>query len=641
MNNITGFINDYLSKPTEYAILINGKWGQGKTHFYKQTLLPLITDKPVFSNEKKKYKPMYISLFGLKTIEDIATKIVIDFYQSVAFKKYFKPAEKNKALRVTQGIVNIAIRGFFTVKGLSNLNEFKTDIQKLGADTLDTHELVICFDDLERRDSTLGLEDLAGYINTLADEGVKVLLIANEDKLLPLGKPYTDLKEKIIGISLRYIADVPGTITSIIETRYASFPVYTAFLKEQENLLIHFSGQIENNFRNLIYGLDMLHQCYSLIRQNILDTKEQISEKLIEVLPELTKFILAVAVEYKMSNLTSDNIREYANMGLSLEESFILQTGDQKTKETTKYHQFLTKYALEKNQYFCYPSLFFYLTGHSAFNHIAFQREFSRRFNLEKGQTLPQYEILQSLLYYNYVELSDSEFRKRVREVLQFAYKGEYKVAEYLTVIYIATLATRLKLIAFDMDKITSQLQAGLKKAIQKTPPDFQAEFTQFQYTGEGDRLSCHSKSLYDSGMTNIEEERKRRDKKRITEIASQLLSDTASFLTQLRENNEFRLTVDHIDLVNHLNISNLYARINRLDNKTILELKYFFEQRYKDSDHLRTESGQLKELNDKFLQVISKSAKRNLIRRSLMTDFSTLLSKYLNTIANNKNIQS
>ena len=43
---------------TDYALLIDGKWGSGKTYYVKNILIPLI-------EKDKKYKPIYISLNGL------------------------------------------------------------------------------------------------------------------------------------------------------------------------------------------------------------------------------------------------------------------------------------------------------------------------------------------------------------------------------------------------------------------------------------------------------------------------------------------------------------------------------------------------------------------------------------------------
>ena len=90
MRNLETIIIEYLSKQTDYAVQIVGSWGYGKTYHYRNNLKKLISNTSVHSDNSKHYKPIYISLFGLKSIEDIATKIVLEFYQTKIFKDYTK-----------------------------------------------------------------------------------------------------------------------------------------------------------------------------------------------------------------------------------------------------------------------------------------------------------------------------------------------------------------------------------------------------------------------------------------------------------------------------------------------------------------------------------------------------------------------
>lgn len=69
MDEITSIVKDYLNQNnTDYAIFINGVWGSGKTYYVKNCLIPEINkfDFPSDNGiENKKFKPVYISLFGL------------------------------------------------------------------------------------------------------------------------------------------------------------------------------------------------------------------------------------------------------------------------------------------------------------------------------------------------------------------------------------------------------------------------------------------------------------------------------------------------------------------------------------------------------------------------------------------------
>jgi len=60
--HIKEIFTEYLKKETtQYALLINGTWGSGKTFFWKTTLQAIV--------KKQELKPLYIPLNGLKTIE--------------------------------------------------------------------------------------------------------------------------------------------------------------------------------------------------------------------------------------------------------------------------------------------------------------------------------------------------------------------------------------------------------------------------------------------------------------------------------------------------------------------------------------------------------------------------------------------
>lgn len=132
---------------------------------------------------------------------------MVDFFQSSTFKSYRKDKNVGKRLKITESVLKIGMRAFLGYYKLGSLNEYITDIRTIGKNVLDTSELIICFDDLERADSSLKPKDLWGYINSLSDEQVKVLIIANEDLLLKEGNEYSDLKEKIIGRTVEYVPE--------------------------------------------------------------------------------------------------------------------------------------------------------------------------------------------------------------------------------------------------------------------------------------------------------------------------------------------------------------------------------------------------------------------------------------------------
>ena len=85
MELITSVILDYLnSANTLGAIQIDGPWGCGKTFYVKNVLLPQIEENEIQQEEKfksqgqiyEKRVPLMVSLFGIKSVDDIAKQLL-------------------------------------------------------------------------------------------------------------------------------------------------------------------------------------------------------------------------------------------------------------------------------------------------------------------------------------------------------------------------------------------------------------------------------------------------------------------------------------------------------------------------------------------------------------------------------------
>ena len=77
--HIKEFLNYYIGLPNpQYAVLLKGKWGSGKTHFineYKKEL------------DKNKQKYIYVSLYGVTSYDEIETKFLEAIYPRLYNKK--------------------------------------------------------------------------------------------------------------------------------------------------------------------------------------------------------------------------------------------------------------------------------------------------------------------------------------------------------------------------------------------------------------------------------------------------------------------------------------------------------------------------------------------------------------------------
>ena len=88
MDDLVESILDYVrSDYTDYAIMINGEWGSGKTYFWNNQIKKKIETMKL---NGKKYRTIYMSLYGISNLEEISKKIFIETTQLMDknLKKY-------------------------------------------------------------------------------------------------------------------------------------------------------------------------------------------------------------------------------------------------------------------------------------------------------------------------------------------------------------------------------------------------------------------------------------------------------------------------------------------------------------------------------------------------------------------------
>lgn len=211
-NNILQSLNQYLTNPDpQYALMIKGKWGCGKTFFIKKWMKKLEESH----KDDKEPKPIYVSLYGLKTTQEITTSINRVLYPRL----YGKAAKVGKSLlKIVTGIVlqqNIDLNGDtqsdFTLNlPLDSLSIFSTE------DNLVKGEKFLVFDDVER--CLVSMKELLGYINYFVEHcHCHVLLIGDETKITGESKKcLDDFKEKTIGKEMELSPDIDSAIDSFI-----------------------------------------------------------------------------------------------------------------------------------------------------------------------------------------------------------------------------------------------------------------------------------------------------------------------------------------------------------------------------------------------------------------------------------------
>ena len=205
--DILRFLEKYKDDPDpQYAVLLDGKWGCGKTFFIKSWLDTFQTE-----NEDE-LAPMYVSLFGVQTVKQINDTInglLFPFMNSKVYKI---------GKTITKMVASAALR--FNVdydgdKKSDGTVDFKLDpLMDLLNDKKEELKgrRILIFDDLER--ANIGVKELYGYINRFVEHNrFKVIVVCNSTEITDK-ETFNRFREKIIGRTFEINSDIDAAINS-------------------------------------------------------------------------------------------------------------------------------------------------------------------------------------------------------------------------------------------------------------------------------------------------------------------------------------------------------------------------------------------------------------------------------------------
>ena len=461
MQQIDDVIKQYLEMETNYSIMISGNWGVGKTYYYKNQIFELIKTTDIINDGSKKYKPLIISLFGIKNIEELQSQIFLSLY----------PFLKNEKIKIGSSIAKAIAKGILMIKGLGEYSKILDNVDVKKYKFINFNELVICFDDLERRSKSLELEEIIGFINNLVEnENAKVVIIANENKIAE--ENYKIIKEKVVGNTIEFQPDIKKSTNNIISSKFAGFKTYMEFLNENVEIIYASFFAKSNNLRTLNYALSYFHKIYSSLEIEIQKHKILKSHKK-EIFQKLFKYTLVISIENKEGFLDYKNRENLDNNQMTGLDQIRLENLIHKNKkseieieESKDYKdKFLEKYYPDEKFDF-FTSIYDYLTGGNIFNVVQLIDELNILYHIEENEIQEQYKIYNTLSYPKVFDLTDEEYIEKTTQLKKDADKGLYKINDYLTIFYF--LSRFENPLNFDLEELTKDLKSGIDKSAEQ-----------------------------------------------------------------------------------------------------------------------------------------------------------------------------
>ena len=163
------------------VISLKGKWGTGKTYLWQSI------EKKLRSSSTTDKHPIYVSIFGAKTIDDLKMRIL-----------------QNACLKSSQSVQKaLQSGGSFMSKVFQKYTGFSAMDAALVWLPQITSERLVVIDDVERKHSQLDIDELLGFVDEYSESHqTRFLILLNSDQLGENERLWKVLHEKVIDAEL-------------------------------------------------------------------------------------------------------------------------------------------------------------------------------------------------------------------------------------------------------------------------------------------------------------------------------------------------------------------------------------------------------------------------------------------------------
>ncbi len=487
MDDLVESILDYIRADyTDYAIMINGEWGSGKTYFWNHKIRNKIEAMQV---NGKKYTTIYMSLYGISNLEEISKKIFIETTQLMDknLKRYM--GSKGEKVIPEYAKTGLDMANFFGV----TQNGDKIDYEEF----FSTEDKVLCFDDLER--ANVDVIDILGYINNFVEhDHIKTIIICNEKELstklkssniemktfiatylldkenklnIKTDEPmveriqdtieyvfdkandYERIKEKLIGETFEYAPEFTYIINGLL-MRYERYPELIRFLRTNSNLITStFNKSGTRNLRILKHALNDFKKIFDMVNQSYPNTNNR-------VLQTMLIFTIAISFEIKAGKVTKDKFKNIANneeYRAILVSSRVFMDNRQfyiKEFDNTYYYNFKADY-----RFFKFIEIY---VRTRIFDMKVFKDDMEVIRNTVDTDKLPGYK---RLLTEEYWKITDDQFPGVIEEVLDDVKNGKIKPIEIVKIFAYFRHFVANNLIDYDIETLESVFLNGINIA--------------------------------------------------------------------------------------------------------------------------------------------------------------------------------
>ncbi len=649
MDELVESILDYIRKPyTDHAIMINGEWGSGKTYFWNNKIKNKIESIEI---NGKRYKTIYMSLYGISNLDDISKKIFIEM--NPALNKSVKKILDSKHMSYIPEYVKTGI-DMANSFGFMQTND-KVDFEKF----FELDDKILCFDDLER--ANVDVIDVLGYINNFVEhDHIKTIIICNEKELskklkstnvemktfiatyilnhegkikpeenkdeensselddkpmveliedkiehiFDKANDYERIKEKLIGETFEYIPEFTYIINGVL-MRYESNAQLIQFLRKNSGLITQtFNRSGTRNLRILKHALNDFQKIFETTKKNYPDISD-------EILKSLLIFTIAISFEIKAGKVTKDKLKDIN----SLEEYKTILVTSKMLKDN---RQFYIK-EFDNNYYFAFKTdyRFFKFVEQYVrtriFDMKVFRDDMENIADHESRGKIPSYK---RLLTEEYWKISDNDFNKVISETMEDIKEGKLQLIEYFKLYIIFNFFVQKGLLEIDSGYLKLTFISGMNLAAAHST---YCENVDAYINGiELDESDDNINEVY-SHFRNLNLQTREKEYIDVAKELFEMIPDRVDRITE-----PFTEKYLEIPIFKYYNMNTLFERILQLENEDIVLVKDVIMSRLMNQKNLTVEDRNIRLLKQIIEEYIR--GKVPTIKVILLQDFVKML---------------
>lgn len=621
--HIIEYLNYYINlENPQYAVLLKGKWGCGKTFFIKNQKEKWIDSKE--EKDKIKIQPIYVSLNGIEDFKTVNDKLRAEINPFLYSKGMQVAKQVFKGLLKTTAKIDLNFDDDNSSDGSVSFN-----IDSLGIFDNKSSEIsgkrILIFDDVER--CKIPTDGIFGYINYFVEHAkCKVILVTDEEKIKAkyegdkeeLKVSYNEFKEKLIGQTFEVKSDIDNAIIHFIdESQKLKSNKNVGEFKELIKAIFLASGL--ENLRVLKQALLDFNRFTSFLEDSTVKNKNYK-----EFIKNLLSYFIIVYAEHKTGN---EKIRNFQGFNFSDEEKA------ESSKMDAKYNPILSKYNILYSSSVIEISTLINYIEKGYLNPISLNNEI-------KGNTFFREDIVQDWeKLWSWRIINDKEFKKLKESVWGTFYRGE--IYDTTVLLHIAGILINLvenNLLDKSKDFILKKSKRIIENIFAKNQKaSIRQNYGIFEgaYGKQYQALDTKEyKELRDFLLEEIENQQTIESSFYLKEIFENIADSSFDkiYLMLGEATPDRRTTYEYTSIFKTVNGKKLGKRLKGLNTKSIFDFKsflhyrYFPEEKYSNVTLEKYHKDDLNCLENLQKEININLKKREVIKNRMLQDFNSEL---------------